>query len=154
VSAGVASSAAETVVGAVVLAVAGAFLFFASQSADLGVGRAYELTAKFRKADGVGVGGDVRIAGVKVGAVRAMSLDPETFEARVTLAVSEDVRVPDDSAAIIATDGLLGGAHVAIQPGGSDFMLEPGAEFAFTQGSVNLLDLVGRAVTGGVPAGE
>jgi phospholipid/cholesterol/gamma-HCH transport system substrate-binding protein len=117
------------------------------------MGGVYELSAKFRKADGVTVGGDVRIAGVKVGTIREMALDPQSFQARVTVAIREDVRVPDDSAALIASDGLLGGSHVAIQPGGSEFMLEPGAEFAFTQGSVNFLDLVGRAIGGGAASG-
>jgi phospholipid/cholesterol/gamma-HCH transport system substrate-binding protein len=43
---------------------------------------------------------------------------------------------------------LLGGAYVAVTPGSSDFMLAPGAEVVYTQGSVNLLDLVGRAISG------
>jgi len=67
----------------------------------------------------------------------------------VRMALRRDVMVPDDSAATIASDGLLGGAHIAIQPGGSEFMIEPGGAFTITQGSINLLDLVGRAITGG-----
>jgi phospholipid/cholesterol/gamma-HCH transport system substrate-binding protein len=142
-------NAAETVIGAAVLAVAGGFLVFASQHASLEAGGAYELTAKFRKAEGVSVGGDVRISGVKVGSVRSLSLDPESFQAAVVLAIDPSVELPDDSAATIASDGLLGGAHVAIQPGGSEFMLEPGDEFFYTQSSVSILDLVGRAISGG-----
>ena len=150
-----ANSAAETVVGAAVLAVAAGFFVYAARTADVDVGGgAYELSASFRKADGVTVGGDVRIAGVKVGAVRDMALDPETYRARVVMTIRDGVSVPEDSAATIATDGLLGGAHIAIQPGGSEFMLEPGDEFDFTQGSVNLLDLVGRAISGGGGDGE
>ena len=145
-----ANNAAETVIGAVVLAVAGGFLVYAARTSDMGVsGGAYDLVANFRKADGVSVGGDVRISGVKVGSIRDMSLNTETYQARVVMGIRPDVSVPEDSAATIATDGLLGGAHVAIQPGGSEFMLEPGDEFSFTQGSVNLLDLVGRAIAGG-----
>ena len=145
-----ASNVAETVIGAVVLAVAGGFLVYAAQTSDVRVGGgAYELVANFRKAEGVTVGGDVRISGVKVGSVRDMSLNTETYQARVVMGIRPDVSIPEDSAATIATDGLLGGAHVAIQPGGSEFMLEPGDEFSFTQGSVNILDLVGRAISGG-----
>jgi phospholipid/cholesterol/gamma-HCH transport system substrate-binding protein len=144
-----ANSAAETLIGAAVLVVAGGFLAYASRTADIGVGGgAYDLVASFRKADGVTVGGDVRISGVKVGSVREMALDPETYRARVVVSIREGVLVPEDSAATIASDGLLGGAHVAIQPGGAEFMLEPGDEFEFTQGSVNILDLVGRAISG------
>jgi phospholipid/cholesterol/gamma-HCH transport system substrate-binding protein len=144
-----ANSAAETVIGAVVLIVAGGFLTYAARTADVNVGGTYELVANFRKADGVTIGGDVRISGVKVGTIRDMSLNPQTYQAQVVVAIRDGVQVPEDSAATIATDGLLGGAHVSIQPGGSEFMLEPGDEFDFTQGSVNILDLVGRAISGG-----
>lgn len=144
-----ASTAAEAGIGAIVLAVAAGFFVYAAQLADVTLGETYTLTANFRRADGLTVGGDVRISGVKVGTVRAMDLDPDTFEARVSMAIRSAVRMPDDSAATIASDGLLGGAHIAIQPGGSEFKLEPGDAFLFTQGSVNILDLVNRAITGG-----
>jgi phospholipid/cholesterol/gamma-HCH transport system substrate-binding protein len=144
-----ANSAAETVIGAAVLVVAGGFLAYAARTADVDVGGAYELTASFRKADGVTIGGDVRISGVKVGSIREIALDSQTYRANVVVSIREGVQVPEDSAATIASDGLLGGAHVAIQPGGSEFMLEPGDSFEFTQGSVNILDLVGRAIGGG-----
>lgn len=144
-----ANATVEAVIGAVVLAVAGSFFVYAAKTADVSVGGTYPLTANFRRADGLASGSDVRISGVKVGTVRSMELDPETFEARVVVSMRQDVRVPDDSAATIGSDGLLGGAHVAIQPGGSDIMLEPGERFMFTQGSVNILDLVNRAITGG-----
>jgi phospholipid/cholesterol/gamma-HCH transport system substrate-binding protein len=142
-------SAAETVVGAVVLAVAGGFMLYAAQHTEFTTGGAYEVTAVFRKADGLTTGGDVRISGVKVGSVRDVSLDPQSYEANVSLAITQGVQIPDDSSASVASDGLLGGAHVAIQPGGSEFMLEPGGEITITQGSVNIMDLIGRAVTGG-----
>ena len=141
--------AAETLVGAAVLAVAGAFLVYAAQTADVSTGAgAYDLVAKFRKADGVTAGADVRVSGVKVGSVRTVSLDPESYQAVATLSIRAGVSIPEDSSAAIAADGLLGGAHVAIQPGGSEFMLESGDEFDFTQGSVNVMDLIGRFVTG------
>lgn len=143
-----ANSAAETIVGAVVLAVAGGFFVYAAQQADVNVGGAYELSAKFRKAEGVNVGADVRISGVKVGTITGMRLDPESYQAEITMAIRDDIAVPEDSAAVIASEGLLGGSHVSIQPGGAEFMLEEGDEFGFTQGSVNLLDLVGRFISG------
>jgi phospholipid/cholesterol/gamma-HCH transport system substrate-binding protein len=145
-----ADSAAETVIGAAVLVVAGGFALYTAQHADLGVGRgAYEVSAKFRKAEGISVGGDVRISGVKVGTVRSMSLDPVDYQANLTLVIRADVMLPDDSSATIASDGLLGGAHVAIQPGGSEFMLAAGDAIQITQSSVSLMDLIGRVITGG-----
>jgi phospholipid/cholesterol/gamma-HCH transport system substrate-binding protein len=144
-----ASSTAEAVIGAAVIAVAAGFFVYAARTAEISVGGTYPLTANFRKADGLTTGGDVRISGVKVGTIRSMALNPETFEAQVVIAVPASLRLPDDSSATIQSDGLLGGAHVAIQPGGSSFMLEPGDSFAHTQGAVNILDLVNRAITGG-----
>jgi phospholipid/cholesterol/gamma-HCH transport system substrate-binding protein len=144
-----ANASVEAVIGAVVLAVAGGFFVYAAQTADVSMGGTYPLSASFRRADGLATGVDVRISGVKVGTVQSMELDPRTYEARVVMSIRQNIQVPDDSAATIGSDGLLGGAHVAIQPGGSEFMLEPGQTFSFTQGSVNILDLVNRAITGG-----
>lgn len=145
------SNAAETLIGAAVLAAAAGFLVYAGRTADIGpsTGDRYELTAAFRKAEGLTVGGDVRVAGVKVGTVRSLELDQETYRAVATLAIEDEVKLPEDSDAAILTEGLLGGTYVGITPGGSEFDLEPGDEIMFTQGSVNLMDLVGRAITGG-----
>jgi phospholipid/cholesterol/gamma-HCH transport system substrate-binding protein len=143
------NSTVEAGIGAIVLAVAVGFFVYAAQTADVSMGQTYELTANFRRADGLSTGGEVRIAGVKVGTIRGMELNGETYEARVAMAIRSGIDIPDDSSATIGTDGLLGGSHIAIQPGGSEFALEPGGEFLYTQGSVNILDLVNRAITGG-----
>lgn len=138
-----ASTAAETLIGAVVLAAAGGFLVYAANKADVGVGgTGYELVAKFRKAEGIDVGGDVRIAGVKVGSISGMELDLKTYFATVTFAIDDEVKVPDDSLAKITSASLLGDSYIAIDPGGSDLMLEPGEELAFTQGSISITDLI------------
>lgn len=147
-----ASNAAETLIGAAVLAAAGGFLVYAANTADLRAGGGgYEVIAKFRKAEGVSVGGDVRIAGVKVGSVTAMSLDPKTYYARVTLSVATDIQVPEDSLAKITSSSLLGDSYIAIDPGAADEMLEPGGEISFTQSSVNVGDLIGKFIHGETP---
>lgn len=144
-----ATNVAETAIGGVVLAAAVGFFLYAANSADVALGGSdYPLVASFRKADGVTPGGDVRISGVKVGSVSDVSLDQETYQARVELSIRNGVDIPDDSSAVVATEGILGGTHIAIQPGGSDTMLQPGEAFDFTQGSINLLDLVGRFISG------
>ncbi|MEO1688138.1 MAG: MlaD family protein, partial [Pseudomonadota bacterium] len=81
-------------------------------------------------------------------AIRALELDTERFRAVATLQISADVKLPDDSDAAIQSEGLLGGAYVALTPGGSDLLLADGDEILYTQGSVNLLDLVGAAISG------
>ena len=146
-----ASNAAETLIGAAVLAVAGGFLVYAAQTVDgggIGAGY-YEVNAKFRKASGVAVGADVRVSGVKVGSVASLELDPKTYRAIAALSIREDVQIPDDSSVKITADGLLGGSYIAIDPGASEFFAEPGGELEYTQGSVDILDLIGKAVTGG-----
>ncbi|RMH50751.1 MAG: outer membrane lipid asymmetry maintenance protein MlaD [Alphaproteobacteria bacterium] len=137
-----ANTAAEALIGAVVLVAAGGFLAYAAQRADLGTGAdGYTLVAKFRKAEGIGIGTDVRLSGVKIGSVTALTLDPETYRAVTRLAIQGGLRIPDDSGARIASEGLLGGNFVEITPGASEFMLKDGDEILQTQGSVSLLDL-------------
>lgn len=146
-----ANNAAEALIGAAVLAAAAGFLAYAAQTADLGIssGERYELKAAFRKAEGLNVGGDVRVAGVKIGTISAITLDPKTYRAVASLAIDGPVKLPEDTDAAVATESLLGGAYIALTPGGSEFMLEPGDEISYTQGSVNLMDLVGRAISSG-----
>lgn len=129
----------ETLLGAIVAAVAiGFFAFAAAQAGQGGIGRSYELVARFDRANGIDVGSDVRISGVKVGVVREIALDND--RARLTLALNVGVVVRNDSTATIATDGLLGGAYVAIEPAGLD-PLPAGGEIIYTQGSIDLLTL-------------
>jgi phospholipid/cholesterol/gamma-HCH transport system substrate-binding protein len=140
----------EVVVGAVVLAVAAGFMIYAGQVAGVsGNSSEYELNASFRSADGVSVGTDVRLAGVKVGRVTSLELDPATFRANAEFTVREGIEVPDDSAVAISSEGLLGGNYVEILPGGSPFAFAAGDEIQFTQGSVSLIGLLTKFVAGG-----
>lgn len=145
-----ASNAAETLIGAAVLAAAGGFMVFAAQTANIGGvgGGNYEIGASFRKASGVTVGGDVRVAGVKVGSIAALDLNPETYRAVASLSIRDDIKIPEDSVVTITSDGLLGGSYIAIDPGASDTVLSSGGQLVNTQGSVDLLDLLSKAVTG------
>ena len=145
-----ADSRADAVLGAVVLAAALGFVVYAGQMTGFGAARgSYELAASFRSAEGVRVGSDVRLGGVKVGAVSAMALNPETFRADLRLTVQDGLLLPEDSAAVVASEGLLGGSFIEILPGGSPFDLEPGGTIEDTQSAVSLITLLMRAVTGG-----
>ncbi len=132
--------------GAVALVAVGFFAFAAGQSGQSG-GGGYDLTARFQRVDGIAVGSDVRVSGVKVGVVRTVALDPATYMAQLTMAIDPSVLVLDDSTARIASDGLLGGAYVAIEPAGLD-PLAAGAEIPNTQGAVDLLTLFGSFAQG------
>lgn len=138
----------ETAIGAGVLAVAAFFALYASQAGDGPslAGDTYPLTATFRTADGIAPGSDVRIAGVKVGSVTAMTLDPRTFRARVIVEVRSDLELDDDTLAKIDSDGLLGGAYVALVPGAGEHTLEAGDQIERTQPSVSFLSLLAKFV--------
>ncbi|WP_306116883.1 MULTISPECIES: outer membrane lipid asymmetry maintenance protein MlaD [unclassified Roseovarius] len=139
----------EVIVGGAVLAIAIGFLVYAGQATGLsGASSEYEMSASFRSADGINVGTDVRMAGVKIGRVTDIKLDPETFRAATVFSVQNGIEIPDDSAVAISSEGLLGGNYVELLPGGSPFFLEPGTEIEFTQGSVSLISLLMKFVAG------
>lgn len=138
----------EALIGAVVLVVAGGFLVFAFSSADIGTVRGYEVIAKFDRVDGLNVGSDVRMSGIKVGTVTDQILDHETFLAVVSMNIESDVQLPKDSSAQIVTDGLLGGKFMAIVPGGDPDFIEPGGEITFTQSPIILENLIGQLIFG------
>lgn len=141
----------EVLTGGGVLAVAAGFLFYMGQVGGIGGVSSGEstYTASFRSAEGIGVGTDVRLAGVKVGTVLDMDLDPETFRAQTVLSVDPVVALPDDTAVVISSEGLLGGSFVEILPGGSPFNLDPGSEILDTQSSVSVVQLLLKFVSGG-----
>lgn len=140
----------EVLAGAAVLVVAVGFLAWAAQGRNLGTTTGtYDLHASFRSVEGVTVGSDVRMAGVKVGTVTRLGLNPQTFFADATVAIRKDVLLPDDSAILISSEGLLGGAFVEILPGGSPDNLAPGAEIEDTQGAVSVISLMMKFVDGG-----
>ena len=114
----------ETLIGAAVLSIAGFFLYFSYDKADAGAISGYSLAARFDRVDGVKIGSDVMLAGIKVGTVIEQSLDPDEYLAVLQIALATDVKLPDDSAIKIASDGLLGGKYLSIDPGGSETFLE------------------------------
>jgi phospholipid/cholesterol/gamma-HCH transport system substrate-binding protein len=142
-----AENTSEVVAGAAVLAAAIGFLVYAGQTSGFGGGGdSYELTASFRAVDGISVGTDVRLAGVKVGTITDLHLNPQTFYADAIVAIDKAIVLPDDSAILVSSEGLLGGNYIEIVPGGSLDTLPPGAEIEDTQGSVSLVTLLLRFV--------
>src|SRR4051794_361800 len=126
-------SIAEILTGAIVLLVAAGFLAYAVANSGRSSVSGYKLVAKFEHIDGLGVGADVRLAGVKVGSVNEERIDPQSFQAVVTLTVRNDVKLPKDSAAIITSESLLGGKYLSLQPGGEEALLQPGQTITITQ---------------------
>ena len=148
------NSIVETLIGAAVIAVAAFFLVFAYSSTGSGPVSGYDVVAKFNRVDGVNVGTDVRMSGIKVGTVEKMSLDPKSYNAVLTIALSSSVKLPDDSSVRITSEGLLGNQYLSIEPGASMDMIKPGGEIENTQGSVDLVGLLGKFAFGSGSSGE
>lgn len=151
----------ETLIGLAVVIVAGFFLVYSlSQRSDAATGDSYQLLARFPRADAIAPGTDVRVAGVKVGSVTDVKVNPETLRAEVKLTVSRSLAMPLDSTAKIQADGLLGGNYVFIEPGGDpeNMPTDGTGVFEYTSGSVDILRLLIDAVTaaggGGVNSEE
>jgi len=139
------SARAELIAGGLVVAAAAGFVLWSAGSNRL-PGASYTLTAAFPSIEGVAVGTDVRLAGVPVGRITEIRLNPQTYFAEAKLSLPQHIVLPADSAALIQSDGLLGGGFVELQPGGAEEMLQPGAEIEDVQGSVSLLSLMMKFV--------
>jgi phospholipid/cholesterol/gamma-HCH transport system substrate-binding protein len=138
----------ETLVGVLVVAVAAVFLLFSLQQRSEASPRdSYTLTAKFNRVDGISTGSDVRLAGVKVGSVSDISLDPKTYKAVVSFTIRDGIQVPDDSTAQVLSEGLLGGAYVGIMVGGSFDYIPEGGQIEFTRGSVDLITVLSEVAS-------
>jgi len=140
----------EVLVGGVVVGIAVAFAIYVMQVSGISTApSSYKIHASFRSAEGVTVGTDVRLSGVKIGTVTELSLDSQTYKAQSTMAINQNVLIPDDSAMTVASEGFLGGTYVEVVPGASFDYLVAGDEIVDTQGSINLIQLMMRFVSGG-----
>jgi len=139
----------ESLIGFVVILVAIIFFIYSySMMGNKSPSKTYEITAVFSEVSGLISGSDVRLSGIKVGSVSSQKLDIDTFEAVVSMQISNDIKIPTDSSAKISSEGLLGGNYISIEPGGSDEILIDGDVIEFTQGSIDLIGLLGNAVFG------
>ncbi|QQR69272.1 MAG: outer membrane lipid asymmetry maintenance protein MlaD [Alphaproteobacteria bacterium] len=146
----------ETVIGAVVLAVAAFFLSFAYRSADLRKVEGYEITAAFPNIEGLHMGSDVRINGVKVGTISSQVLNPKTFLADVRFTLAPEIRIPSDTVAVVASEGLLGGRYLSLEIGvEEDLIANDGTgKLTRTQPPMRLEDLIGQVVFSRQKSGE
>lgn len=139
---------AETLIGAAVVAIAlvlAALAYFRTGAGGLS---GYEVNARLAKVDGLAVGTDVRLAGIKVGSVSGLTLDPQTYLVTVHMDIHNDIKLPMDSSILVTQAGFLGGQYLSITPGGDDKMMAAGAFFENAQGSIDVMNLVGRFANG------
>ena len=140
------SNTFEAIVGAFVIIISIVFLFFGFSTMKIQNSDSYNVSALFNRIDGIKIGSDIRMSGIKIGTVVSQELDNSSFEAKVLMSIDSKILIPDDSSAKITSDGLLGGNYISIEPGGSDIYLLNNEEIFFTQGSVDLIGLVGEAL--------
>ncbi|HMN34652.1 MAG TPA: outer membrane lipid asymmetry maintenance protein MlaD [Chiayiivirga sp.] len=142
-----ASPKTEWSVGAFILmgfACALVLAFASTNSADRMGGASYRVTASFTNAGDLKARAPVKIAGVKVGEIESISLDPN-FDAKVTLRLQQSAgELPADTGAAIFTSGLLGERYIGLSPGGDPEPLKDGDEILLTQPAVVLEQLIGK----------
>lgn len=138
----------ETIVGFAVLIIAFLFLIFAYKTgSSMTNDKGYQLTASFQSAEGISVGSDIMISGIKIGSVKKISLDPNSYFANVYLNINESIKIPKDSKAQVVTSGLLGGKYIAIVPGSDNEDLTPNEEIRYTQSAINIESLINKIVS-------
>ncbi len=142
----------ETILGAVVLGLAALFLAFAYSSANLHKTKGYSINANFPMVDGLKEGIDVKINGVRVGSVDALKLitdpGPTQYLVNVKMSIDPSVNLPTDTMALVATESLLGGKYMSLEPGVEDDMIKADGtgKITRTQAPMRLDDLIGQII--------
>jgi phospholipid/cholesterol/gamma-HCH transport system substrate-binding protein len=148
----------ETVMGAVVLLAAAAFLYVIYGASGVSSpSSGYHLVMRLDQGGSITPGTDVRAAGVKVGTVVRQEFDAKNFQAVITLDIDQKVQLPTDSSANVDQDGLLGNSYVALQLGSDEAMMKDGDTFKYATGALSLNKLIGKVVSptdGGASGGS
>lgn len=134
----------EAIVGAIVLAVAGFFFLSAYSSSQKNMPDGYTVYALFERIDGLTIGSDIKMSGVKIGIIHNVEINPKTYQAKVTMMLRRDIQIPEDSSAEVASESLLGGKYIALIPGGSEQFLKPNGEIIYTQSSISFEGLISK----------
>lgn len=137
----------ETFVGFVVLIIAALFLNFAYKVGGTSDPKGYQVYASFQSAEGIVVGSDVMVAGIKIGVVKKIELDPNSFFANIYINIKDDVKIPKDSKASVVTSGLLGGKYISIVPGSDEQDLAPDGQIIYTQSAINVESLINKLIS-------
>lgn len=138
----------EFIVGTFVLLCAALFLISSMRTSNTSSQTGYSLLAKFDNVDGIKNGSDVKISGIKVGAVDNQFIDEKSYRATIRMNIAKHIKIPTDSSIKIASEGLLGSKYLAISPGSADEILADGNEISYTQSSVNFEELLGKFIFG------
>lgn len=136
----------ETAMGGIVILVAVVFLIFSYNVSDLRPAEGYDVIAKFNAVDGLAVGSDVRVAGVKIGTVVDQTIDQEEYRAIVRMKINPEIKLTTDTVVRISSAGLLSGKYVKLEPGGAKEELAAGGELTNTKDVISLEELLGKVI--------
>ncbi|AZL16027.1 outer membrane lipid asymmetry maintenance protein MlaD [Rickettsiales endosymbiont of Stachyamoeba lipophora] len=137
----------EIATGFLITVFAGYFLFSSYNKADYrDSSKGYNITAKFDNINGINIGSEIRISGIKIGEVVSRQIDPNTYQAVLMMNIDKDIKIPADSSAEINSEGFLGGKFVAIKAGGDDTFLKDKEQIFYTQSSISLENLIGKMI--------
>lgn len=135
----------EAFLGIVTVIFAVFFLYFAYSKKE-NISDGYKIYAVFDNIEGISVGSDVMIAGIKVGEVLQLSLDKKDYSASVALKLNKDIKIPEDSRLSVVSSGLLGGKYILVTPGMSEIFIKEGSALKYTQSAINLESLIGKII--------
>ncbi len=138
----------ETAVGAFLIAGFASFAYLAVRLGDLPFfpSDTYTITAAFTNVSGLKKGADVVLAGVTVGKVTEITLDQKNYEAVVSMAIHNGIRLQDDAIASIKTAGIIGDKYVGLKPGASETILTDGGYIFDTESSIDIEELVSKYI--------
>jgi len=141
----------EAVIGSCVLLCAIIFVYHVIKSSGTKSisSKSLIVYAKFTNVDGIEIGSDIKIGGVKIGVVSEKKIDLVSYKAFLTLAIDFGINIPSDSNAAIVSSGLLGGKYIDIRPGNEEDYLKNGDKIEYTQSSINIEELIGKFAFGG-----
>ncbi len=138
----------ETLIGALVVVVAGLFLFLSSKVSDSRqkLASGYNIIAEFTNVDGINIGSDIKISGVKIGNVIDIKLNKDNYKATVVLKMPKDILIPTDSIFKISTSGLIGNKFINVKVGAEDEYFKDNETAEFTESAMDLEDLISRFI--------
>jgi len=139
----------ETIVAGLVLLVALGFLVHVFERTDRRSFAGYPLQARFHEAPSLKAGAEVRIAGVAVGRVTRVTLDVQLYDVLVDFQLSEAVKLPADSEAVLSFDGVVGDGVIVLRPGNDPTILQAGDRVRRTVSPTNVVDELGRFIFAG-----
>ena len=136
----------EAIIGTLVLICAAFFIITSFMGSSIVTSDGYQIIAKFNNSDGISIGSDVKISGVKIGNVLSQELDHKSYKAKLVMTIDPSIKIPVDSSIKIVSEGLLGSKYLLINPGSEEEFLQNNDQIEYTQSSVNFEELLGKFI--------